>query len=153
MFDEPSQAELGIAPCAAGDPAQYRVPKAFRGNPIEITDPKSAFLDCLAQPAGYRSIFLDRDCCVALRTQSLQKGFAMRPRPSRLVSPFAARIPRDCHMPLLSSQKKRHDYWLSEDQIASESDELAPRLVASDRSAEKRLAGKQTGVGAVMPRR
>ena len=41
MFDESSQAELGIAASAAGDPAQYRVPKAFRGGAIEVTDPKS----------------------------------------------------------------------------------------------------------------
>jgi deoxycytidine triphosphate deaminase len=54
-----------------------------------------------AEPAGYRSVFLNRDCRVALRTESLQKSFAMRPRPSRFISPFAPRIPRDCHMPLL----------------------------------------------------
>jgi hypothetical protein len=74
MFDEPSQAELGIAARAAGDPAQYRVPKAFRGGAIEVTDPKTAFLDSLAQPTGYRSVLLDRDCRVALRTESLQKS-------------------------------------------------------------------------------
>src|ERR1700730_388432 len=45
--DEPSQAELGIAAGAAGDPTQYRVPKALRGDAIEVTDPKRAFLDCL----------------------------------------------------------------------------------------------------------
>jgi hypothetical protein len=70
------------------------VPNAFRGNAIEITDPKIAFLDCLAQPAGYGTVFLDRDCRLALRAESLQKGLAMRPRPPRFISPFAAKIPR-----------------------------------------------------------
>jgi hypothetical protein len=106
MFDEPSKAERGIAAGAAGDPTQYSVPKALRDDAIEVTDPKRAFLDCLAKPAGYGSVFLDRDCRVALRSESLQKGCAMTPRPSRFVSPFAARITRDCHMPLLSSWRK-----------------------------------------------
>src|SRR5271155_4057041 len=123
MFDEASQAELGISARAAGDPAQYRVPKAFHSGAIEVTDPKSAFLDCLAQPAGYRPISLDRSCLVALRPEPLQKSFAMRPRPSRLISPFAARIPRDCHLPLLSSWRKARPL-VSEDQFVSDSEPL-----------------------------
>jgi hypothetical protein len=102
MIDEPSQAEPGIGASAAGDLAQYRVPKALRGSSVEVTGTKSAFLDGLAKPAGYRSVFAERAWRVALRAESFQKCSAMRPWPIRLVSPFAARIPRECHMPLLS---------------------------------------------------
>jgi len=48
MFDEASQAELGLGARAAGDPAQHRVLKAFRCCAIDVTDLKSAFLDCFA---------------------------------------------------------------------------------------------------------
>jgi hypothetical protein len=121
----------------------YRVPKAFRGNAIEITDPKSALLDCLAQPAGYGSVFLDRNCRVALRTQSVQEGLAMRPRLARLISSFTARIPRDCHVPLLSCWRKARPL-VSGDQIVSESERLRSSHPGSIGGATPRVgSGRQ----------
>lgn len=93
MFDEPACAELGVAASAASHATQHRVLEALRGGGVEVADPKTAFLDCVAEPARYRPILLNRDCRVALRRESFQKSLTMRPRPSRLISPFVARIP------------------------------------------------------------
>jgi len=51
-------------------PAQYRVPKVLHCSSIDVTDAKSAFLDCLAKPAGYLPVFVGREWCVALRAGS-----------------------------------------------------------------------------------
>jgi len=123
MIDEPARAELGVIAMTASNPAQDRVPEALSGRNIEIADPKAAFLDRVAKPAGYRPVFLDRDCSVALRGEPFQEGFAMRPRPSRLISPFVVRIPRQCHLPLLPSWRKARRLGL-EDRIVSESEAL-----------------------------
>jgi hypothetical protein len=37
--------------------------------------PKRALFDCLAEPAGYRSIFVERASCIALRIEPFQKTF------------------------------------------------------------------------------
>src|SRR5713226_2542502 len=102
VIDEPSQTEPGIGLSVASDSAQYRVPKELCRCTVEVADTKSAFLDCLAQPAGHLPVFMNRQWRVALRGEPFQKCVAMSPWPSSLISPFAARIPRECHMPLLS---------------------------------------------------
>jgi hypothetical protein len=66
---KPSQAELGIGASAACDPAQYCVAKALGGRSAEATGTQIASLDRVAKPAGYRSVFLDRDCHIALHTE------------------------------------------------------------------------------------
>jgi hypothetical protein len=106
MIDEPACAELGIAASVAVDPAQYGIPEALSGGAVDITDPKTAFLDRVAEPAGDGPVFLDRDCRVALRGEALQKRLAMRLGPFRLVSPFVARIPRESHKHFLSLEVK-----------------------------------------------
>ncbi len=122
MIDEPARAELGVAASTASNPAQHRVPAAPSGRSIEIADPKAAFLDRVAKPAGYRPVFLDRDCRVALRSEPLQEGFAMRPRPSLVIGLFMSRIP--------FFRGEGQDHWPKKDVISSASDDLAPRQPA-----------------------
>ncbi len=78
----------------SGISLQHRLPKTLRGGAVQVVRTKSAFLDCRAKPAGDRFVFAQRESRVALRGQSLHESLPMRPRPSRLISPFAASNPR-----------------------------------------------------------
>jgi hypothetical protein len=106
MIDEPACAELGIAANVAVYPDQYGMPEALSGGPVDTTDPKTAFLDRVAEPASDGPVFLNRGCRVAVRGEALQKRLAMRLGPFRLVSPFVARIPRESHKAFLSLEVK-----------------------------------------------
>jgi hypothetical protein len=52
MLDEPACAELGIAGNVAVFPDQYGMPEAIRDGAVDTTDPKTAFLDRVAEPAS-----------------------------------------------------------------------------------------------------
>jgi hypothetical protein len=73
MIDEPACAELGIAANVAVYPDQYGMPEAPSGGPVDTTDPKTAFLDRVGEPASDGPVLLDRDCRVALCGEALQK--------------------------------------------------------------------------------
>jgi hypothetical protein len=94
------------------------VSEALSGRSIEITAPKAASLDRVAKPAGYRPVFLDRDCRIALRSEPFQEAFATRPWSPRLITSFVVLIPRDYHLPFLSFWCEEQDYspkkaWLA----------------------------------------
>jgi hypothetical protein len=110
-------ARRALTPAQFGDLADVPSELEWLAN---ITNPKtrraykndvgefSAFAG-LRQSAELRSI--TRAHVIAWRKHLESRALApasirRRPWPSRFISPFAARIPRDCHMPLLSSWRK-----------------------------------------------
>jgi hypothetical protein len=98
---------LGVAASAAGYPAEYRVPGGAPWRPPSRSpNLKATLLNYVIEPATDRPAFPYRDRRIALRGESFQKSFAMRPT---AIPPHRFSRRQDSSRMSLDARKCTHD--------------------------------------------